>query len=49
MYIKQLETITEYIYITRLREKAARCEFEEMKERLLEMLILYTPFEDYRK
>ena len=39
------------MYISRLHEKAAKCDFEqaEMSERLLEMLILYTPYEDYRK
>lgn len=43
------ETITGFI--SRLREKASRCEFEneELNERLIEMIILSTPFENFRK
>ena len=38
-------------FVSRLREKASKCEFEEaeLNERLIEMLILSTPFEDFRK
>ena len=38
-------------YVSRLREKAAKCEFEagELNERLIESIILSTPFEDFRK
>lgn len=38
-------------YLSRLREKATKCEFEpaELNERLIEMVILSTPYEDFRK
>ncbi|XP_014667285.1 PREDICTED: uncharacterized protein LOC106808892 [Priapulus caudatus] len=38
-------------YMSRLREKATKCEFvaEELHERLIEMIILSTPFDDFRK
>ena len=43
------ETISHFL--SRLREKANKCEFEnaELNERLIEMIILCTPFEDFRK
>ena len=46
---KSGENITDYI--PRLREKAGKCEFTpaELDERLIEMVILSTPFEDFRK
>ena len=49
MLQKPEENITDYI--SRLREKADKCEFskDEVNERLIEMIILSTPFEDLRK
>lgn len=46
---KSEENISEYV--SRLREKAKKCEFEsdELNERLIEMVILSTPFEDFKK
>ncbi len=46
---KPEETISDYM--SRMREKAAKCEFSttELNERLIEMIILSTPFEDLRK
>ncbi len=43
------EVITSYV--SRLREKALKCEFEksELEERLIENIILSTPYEDFRK
>ena len=43
------ETIT--TYVSRLREKASKCEFEksELEDRLIESIILSTPYEDFRK
>ncbi len=43
------EAITDFI--SRLREKANNCSFtvEELNERLIEMTILSTPFEDFKK
>lgn len=39
------------VYMSSLREKAAKCDFgeAELNERLIEMVILSTPFEDFRK
>lgn len=47
---KQKDETTQQ-YISRLREKATKCSFtpEELNERLIEMLILSTPHEDFRK
>ena len=38
-------------YISRLREKATKCEFGEgeLNERLIGMVILFTPFDEFRK
>ena len=43
------ETIT--TYVLRLREKALKCEFKksELEDRLIESIILSTPYEDFRK
>ena len=43
------ENITDFV--SRLREKAIKCDFEEdeLNQRLLESLIISTPFEDFRK
>ena len=50
-HIRQSEGETTRDFIARLREKASKCEFEtaELNERLIEMLILSTPHEDFRK
>lgn len=46
---KSGETISDFV--SRLREKATRCEFiaAELNERLIEMIILSTPIDDFRK
>ncbi|ELU04379.1 hypothetical protein CAPTEDRAFT_199877 [Capitella teleta] len=43
------ESITDFI--SRLRTKALRCEFDqtELSERLIEMIILNTPFQEFRR
>ena len=50
-HIRQNESETTRDFIARLREKASKCEFEtaELNERLMEMLILSTPHEDFCK
>jgi hypothetical protein len=37
--------------VSRLREKGSKCEFdaEELSERIIEMIILSTPFDEFRK
>ena len=54
MLQKSGESITEYV--SRLRQKAAKCEFmpknlqgDELSERLIEMIIISIPFEEFRK
>ena len=54
MMQKPGESITEYV--SRLRQKAAKCEFmpknlqvDELSERLIDMIINSTPFEEFRK
>ena len=46
---RQGESITEYA--TRIRDKAIKCSFnkDELNKRLIEMIILSTPFEEFRK
>ena len=43
------ETITDFV--SRLREKATKCKFEnnELNERLIEIIIVSTPVEDLHK
>ena len=38
-------------FVSRLREKASKCKFEvsELNERLIELIILSTPYEEFRK
>ena len=49
--IRQQNEETTQQYLSRLREKASKCNFEpdELNERLIEMVILSTPHEDFRK
>ena len=49
MKMKANEYITDFV--SRLREKALKCEFtdNELNERLIEMVILHTTFEEFRK
>ena len=46
---KSDETINDFV--SRLREKASKCEFgdDELNQRLIEMVILSTPYDDLRK
>ena len=49
--IRQNSEETTQQYLSRLREKATKCNSEpdELNERLMEMIILSTPHEDFRK
>lgn len=49
--IRQQPSETTQQYLSKLREKATKCAFEpaELNERLIEMIILSTPHEDFRK